>query len=230
MCGPTGSAPVTISNLPLLRPQAPARTRPSPNGGPDAADPFAHRSQGYPASRGIGCWPPQRALRRHPGGGQQLDLRRRSPSGSGHSRRPTRRCGGSGRRRPSGWPRRSSGSGRPRRSRPRQPPGRPSTPAGSSCWSTARPLRGWSGSTPSRLPGDTCRSRARPRQCTDTKSVTTRNPGQLRPGFPVVTLAKTRPKRLQYRPELLDGFLGQTELVLQPVPPRPAQTLAFHIL
>jgi len=46
----------------------------------------------------------------------------------------------------------------------------------------------------------------------------------------LVTLAKTRPKRLQYRPELLDGFLGQTELVLQPVPPRPAQTLAFHIL
>jgi len=68
--------------------------------------------------------------------------------------------------------------------------------------------------------------------------VTTGNPGQLRPGQTrrhtgidqLVTLAKTRPKRLQYRPELLDGFLGQTELVLQPVPPRPAQTLAFHIL
>jgi hypothetical protein len=33
-----------------------------------------------------------------------------------------------------------------------------------------------------RLPGDPCRSGARPRQCTDTKSVTTGNPGQARPG------------------------------------------------
>ena len=32
------------------------------------------------------------------------------------------------------------------------------------------------------LPGDPCRSGARPRQCTDTKSVTTGNPGQARPG------------------------------------------------
>jgi hypothetical protein len=30
----------------------------------------------------------------------------------------------------------------------------------------------------------------------------------------LVILAKTRPERLQYCPELLDGFLGQTELVL----------------
>ena len=35
----------------------------------------------------------------------------------------------------------------------------------------------------------------------------------------LVTLVKTRLKRIQYRPELLDGFLGQTGLVLQPVPP-----------
>ena len=35
----------------------------------------------------------------------------------------------------------------------------------------------------------------------------------------LVALVKTRLKRLQYRPELLDGFLGQTGLVLQPVPP-----------
>ncbi len=33
-----------------------------------------------------------------------------------------------------------------------------------------------------RLPGDPCQSGARPRQCTDTKSVTTGNPGQARPG------------------------------------------------
>ena len=30
---------------------------------------------------------------------------------------------------------------------------------------------------------------------------------------------KTRLKRVQYHPELLDGFLGQTGLILQPVPP-----------
>ena len=35
----------------------------------------------------------------------------------------------------------------------------------------------------------------------------------------LVTLLKTRLKRIQYRPELLDGFLGQTGLLLQPVPP-----------
>lgn len=35
----------------------------------------------------------------------------------------------------------------------------------------------------------------------------------------LVTLVKTRLKRIQYHPELLDGFLGQTGLVLQPVPP-----------
>ena len=44
-----------------------------------------------------------------------------------------------------------------------------------------------------------------------------RRPGQLchhrhRP-------VKTRLKRVQYHPELLDGFLGQTGLILQPVPP-----------
>jgi len=32
-------------------------------------------------------------------------------------------------------------------------------------------------------------------------------------------LVRTRLKRLQYRPELLDGFLGQTGLTLQPIPP-----------
>jgi hypothetical protein len=31
--------------------------------------------------------------------------------------------------------------------------------------------------------------------------------------------AKTRLKRLRYRPELLAGFLGQIGLVLEPVPP-----------
>ena len=35
----------------------------------------------------------------------------------------------------------------------------------------------------------------------------------------LVILVKTRLKRLQYRPELLKGFLCQTGLVLQPVPP-----------
>jgi transposase len=35
----------------------------------------------------------------------------------------------------------------------------------------------------------------------------------------LVTLVKTRLKRIQHRPELLDGFLGQTGLVLQPDPP-----------
>jgi putative transposase len=30
---------------------------------------------------------------------------------------------------------------------------------------------------------------------------------------------KTRLKRLQYRPELLDGFLGQAGLTLEPIPP-----------
>jgi putative transposase len=34
-----------------------------------------------------------------------------------------------------------------------------------------------------------------------------------------MAMVKTRLKRLQYRPDLLDGFLGQTGLVLQPVPP-----------
>jgi hypothetical protein len=35
----------------------------------------------------------------------------------------------------------------------------------------------------------------------------------------LVTLVKARLKRLQYHPELLDGFLGQTGLTLQPAPP-----------
>ena len=35
----------------------------------------------------------------------------------------------------------------------------------------------------------------------------------------LVSLVKTRLKRIQYRPELLDGFLGQTGLTLQQVPP-----------
>ena len=35
----------------------------------------------------------------------------------------------------------------------------------------------------------------------------------------LVTLVKTRLKRLQYHPELLNGFLGQTGLILQPIPP-----------
>jgi len=35
----------------------------------------------------------------------------------------------------------------------------------------------------------------------------------------LMAMVKTRLKRLQYRPDLLDGFLGQTGLVLQPVPP-----------
>ena len=35
----------------------------------------------------------------------------------------------------------------------------------------------------------------------------------------LVTLVTTRLKRIQYRPELLAGFLGQTGLVLQAVPP-----------
>ena len=35
----------------------------------------------------------------------------------------------------------------------------------------------------------------------------------------LVTLVKTRLKRIQYRPELLNGFLGQTGLTLQQVPP-----------
>ena len=35
----------------------------------------------------------------------------------------------------------------------------------------------------------------------------------------LAALVKTRLKRMQYRPELLDGFLGQTGLILQPIPP-----------
>ena len=35
----------------------------------------------------------------------------------------------------------------------------------------------------------------------------------------LAAVVKTRLKRLQYRPELLEGFLSQTGLVLQPVPP-----------
>ncbi len=35
----------------------------------------------------------------------------------------------------------------------------------------------------------------------------------------LVTLVRARLKRLQYHPELLEGFLGQTGLILQPVPP-----------
>jgi putative transposase len=35
----------------------------------------------------------------------------------------------------------------------------------------------------------------------------------------LITMVRTRLKRLQYRPDLLDGFLGQTGLILQPVPP-----------
>jgi DDE superfamily endonuclease len=35
----------------------------------------------------------------------------------------------------------------------------------------------------------------------------------------LATLVKARLKRLQYRPDLLEGFLGQTGLILQPVPP-----------
>jgi transposase len=35
----------------------------------------------------------------------------------------------------------------------------------------------------------------------------------------LLTIVKTRLKRLQYRPELLEGFLGQTGLVVQPAPP-----------
>ena len=35
----------------------------------------------------------------------------------------------------------------------------------------------------------------------------------------LVTLVKTRLKRIPYHPELLDGFLGQTGLTLQPVRP-----------
>lgn len=35
----------------------------------------------------------------------------------------------------------------------------------------------------------------------------------------LIAMVKNRLKRLQYRPDLLDGFLGQTGLVLQPVPP-----------
>jgi putative transposase len=35
----------------------------------------------------------------------------------------------------------------------------------------------------------------------------------------LLALVKTRLKRLQYRPELLDGFLGQTGLTLQTAPP-----------
>ena len=35
----------------------------------------------------------------------------------------------------------------------------------------------------------------------------------------LMAMVKTRLKRLQYRPDLLDRFLGQTGLVLQPVPP-----------
>jgi hypothetical protein len=35
----------------------------------------------------------------------------------------------------------------------------------------------------------------------------------------LVTLVKTRLKRIQCRPELHNGFLGQTGLTLQPAPP-----------
>jgi DDE superfamily endonuclease len=35
----------------------------------------------------------------------------------------------------------------------------------------------------------------------------------------LVAMVKTRLKRLQYHPELFDGFLGQTGLTLQPAPP-----------
>ena len=35
----------------------------------------------------------------------------------------------------------------------------------------------------------------------------------------LASLVKTRLKRLQYHPELLEGFLGQTGLILQPGPP-----------
>ena len=35
----------------------------------------------------------------------------------------------------------------------------------------------------------------------------------------LVALVKTRLKRLQYHPALLAGFLGQTGLTLEPVPP-----------
>jgi putative transposase len=33
----------------------------------------------------------------------------------------------------------------------------------------------------------------------------------------LVGVVKTRLRRMQYRPDLLDGFLGQTRLTLQPV-------------
>lgn len=46
----------------------------------------------------------------------------------------------------------------------------------------------------------------------------------------LTTLVKSRLKRVQHRPALLDGFLNQTGLVLQPVPPQSPQTPAFQPL
>ena len=162
---------------PSTRP--PARTRPSPNGGTDATDPFAHRSQGYPASRGIGCWPPQRALRRHPGGGNNwisVDVRR---AGAG-----TR--GG----RPDGVEDLAAGGRQAGRGDRRDLDIPDEVDPGNHRVAHPLPQDRVAGRRRGRpgdgrdlgLPGDPCRSGARPRRCTDTKSVTTGNPGQARPG------------------------------------------------
>ena len=45
----------------------------------------------------------------------------------------------------------------------------------------------------------------------------------------LAAVVKNRLKRIQYRSQLIDGFLAQTGLTLEPQPPVP-QTLAFQAL
>jgi hypothetical protein len=46
----------------------------------------------------------------------------------------------------------------------------------------------------------------------------------------LVALVKTRLRRMQYRPDLLDGFLGQTRLTLQPGQTRSTRSPALQPL